>query len=303
VWTCLFAVSVVLVAHEVLAQTPLRPRPPTIRIPQTDATPILIEPDKDPPDPLQTLPFILLDRFNAVSAVGAELTSIDFDGEDSNRLFRGQVAGRYVDPDRRLGGYLQLPFAFLVGAEDTAAVGNLELGGILLRPKVGGPTHAFVFHGGVTLPTGSVGKRSMVNARATVARPADAYLMLPGATSLRAGASSVFHNGHVFGRLDLGFDVNFDVRHSGRRADPLVHVNVGFGVDLGRATVFGEVSNAYVIDTSIPSHEDRLTNVAAISLRIDACRFQPYLSFLVPFDGDSTEILDTALTIGLEAKL
>jgi hypothetical protein len=285
-----------------VAQRSPPPRPPTL-MPRTAQAPILIGPEEPSPDPTRSPSFVLIDRFNSVSMAGAELTVLDLDGPDRSRVFRGQIAGRYVDATRHVGGYLELPYSFLTGSEDTRAIGNAEIGGLLVRPNAGGPTHAFVFHAGVTLPTGSTGDGAAVNARAALARPADVYLALPGATSFRIGASSVFRNKDVFGRVDLGFDLNVDVRRTDNRADPVLTLNLGFGVLLGRAALLGEVSNAYVVNDSGLSHEDKLINVAAISLRVDAGRVFPYLSFLVPFDGDSSEVLDSALTIGLEAKL
>src|SRR5687767_811740 len=99
----LSVVLVAVLAHEARAQVPPA-RPPRIPIPQTNLKPIILEPELEPPDPTLSPNFVLIDRFDATSAASTELTLIDLDGT-SDKLFRSQIAGRYVDPRKHVGGY------------------------------------------------------------------------------------------------------------------------------------------------------------------------------------------------------
>lgn len=114
----------------------------------------------------------------------------------------------------------------------------------------------------------------------------------------------MFRSGNVFGRIDVGFDLNLDVQDSDDTADPVLHVNAGVGIDLGTAAIMGELSNVYVFsDDEGDSLGDKTINVFAVSARFVAGNAMPYVSLLVPLDDDSSEVIDLAVTLGVEARL
>ncbi len=255
------------------------------------------------PDPTRSPGFVQIDHYDATSVAGGDFTYVAVDGSDDVTLVRFQLGGRFVDPASRAGGYVNLPITYASGEGDSfTGIGNIELGGLLV-PKIGDGSTGFVFHGGITLPTGSDGEEAFVNLVGALARPQDLYLALPKSTSLRLGGSALFRSGNVFGRVDLGFDLNLDVQDSSEEADPFMHLNAGVGVDLGSVALMGELSNVYVFsDEDDASLGDKMINVFAVSARMHSGRAMPYVSLLVPLDDDSTDI-DFGLTLGVEARL
>jgi hypothetical protein len=267
--------------------------------------PLLAHAEEPTVDAARSPGFVQIDRYDATSVAGGDLTYVSLDGigEDVT-VMRFQLGGRYVDPASQFGGYVNLPITYASGDGDSlTAIGNIELGGLML-PRIGDSSTAMVVHGGITLPTGSDGEDAFANLFGAFARPQDIYLALPKATTVRLGLSPMFRNGNVFGRADLGIDINLDVDGEGDEADPLMRLNVGVGVDLGSVAVMGELSNLYVFnDDEGDSIGDKMINVFALSARFNAGSAMPYASLLVPLDDDSSDVIDLALTLGVEARL
>lgn len=257
-----------------------------------------------PADPARAPGFVQIDRYDATSVAGGDVSYISLDGTDEDvTLLRFQLGGRYVDPQSKFGGYVNLPITYASGNGDSlTALGNVELGGIFL-PKFGDASTALVLHAGLTLPTADDDEDALVNLFATTARPQDLFLAIPKGTSLRLGASPMFRSGNVFGRVDVGIDLNLDTGGGGDEADPLVHVNAGIGIDLGGAAVMGELSNVYLTDNGDADFTDRLINVFALSARFTGRNAMPYVSLLIPLDDNATSTIDLAVTAGLEARL
>lgn len=256
-----------------------------------------------PADPAYAPGFVQIDRYDATSVAGGDVTYISVDGAgDDLTLLRFQLGGRYVDPRSKVGGYLNLPITYASGNGDSVtALGNVEVGGIFL-PRLGDSSTRLALHAGLTLPTADDDEDVLVNAIAAVARPQDVYLAIPKGTSLRLGASPIFRSGNLFGRVDLGVDINLN--NSGDdTSDPVVHLNAGVGVDLGGAAIMGELSNVYVMSDNDADFSDKMINVFAISARFTAGSAMPYVSLLIPLDDDATDTIDVAFTAGLEARL
>ena len=255
------------------------------------------------PEPATAPGFVQIDRYDATSVAGGDLTYIALDGSDDT-VVRFQLGGRFVDPASRFGGYINLPITYASGNNQSlTGIGNLEVGGLMI-PKLGSGSTTLALHAGITLPTGSDGDDAFANLFGAFARPQDLYLALPGATTVRIGASPMFRSGNVFGRIDLGLDINLDVKGSDEKANPLMHLNAGVGVDLGTVALMGELSNVYVF--SGDQGGDIILspiNVFAISARMHSGRAMPYVSLVVPLDDDSGEVIDFGLTLGVEARL
>lgn len=260
-----------------------------------------------PADPARSPGFVQIDRYDATSVAGGDFTFISLDddvtgGNDDLTLLRFQLGGRYVDPRSKLGAYINLPISYASGNDESlTGIGNLELGGIML-PKIGDGSTALALHAGVTLPTGSDGDEAFANAFSSIARPQDVFLAIPEGMSLRLGASPMFRNGNLFGRIDVGVDLNLN-NGEGNEADPVIHVNAGLGVDLGSAALMGELSNVYVSSDNDADFSDKLLNVFALSARFSTGNAMPYVSLLIPLDDNTTSALDLAITAGLEARL
>ncbi len=256
------------------------------------------------PDAATSPGFVQIDRYDATSVVGGDFTYVSLDEGDDVTLLRFQFGGRFVDPVSRFGGYVNLPISYASANDQSfTGIGNLEVGGLML-PRLGDGSTRLALHAGITLPTGSDGDDSAANLASALARPQDIVLAFPGATTIRVGASPMFRNGNVFGRLDVGLDVNLDVKNSSEEVDPIMHINAGVGVDLGTVALMGELSNVYVFsDDDGDSLGDKMINVFAISARMHSGRAMPYVSLVVPLDDDSTEAINFGLTLGIEARL
>lgn len=259
-----------------------------------------------PADAAHSPGFVQIDRYDGTSVAGADVTFVKIDDSvtDDVTLLRFQLGGRFLDKASGFGGYVNLPITYASGNDDsTTGIGNIEVGGLMLT-KLGDESTRLVLHGGITIPSanGTDDDGSFANAFGSLARPQDVYLAAPKGTTLRFGASPLYRNGNVFGRVDLGIDINLDADGSGDN-DPIVHLNAGVGVDLGNVALMGELSNVYIFSDGDGDLADRLINVMALSARFDAGTVFPYVSLMIPLDDNSSTAVDLAVTAGLEAKL
>lgn len=248
--------------------------------------------------------FVQIERFDENTVAGGDFSYISLDEASDTTLVRFQLGGRFINPQSGIGAYATLPITYASNDDESVtALGNLELGGLMIR-GIGTGGSKIALRAGITLPTADdeIGD-VFVNLAGATARPQDIYLAIPEGTSLRLSASPMFRSGNVFGRLDLGFDINLDSAGEDE-ADPIVHFNAGVGVDLGGTAIMGELSNVYVLsDNDEADFSDKMLNVFAISARFTAGTTLPYVSLLIPLDDNTTSGVDFALTAGIEAKL
>jgi hypothetical protein len=131
-------------------------------------------------------------------------------------------------------------------------------------------------------------------------RPHDLYQTLPKTTTLRLGLSPIMRASEtVTVRLDAGFDVDVD---GGFEDDltPAVHLDAGVAFQVSDVTSFAfEIATQTVIVTD----ETETNTVGALSLRFDADRALPYLAAVVPFDDQSSSLVDIALAVGVDVRL
>jgi hypothetical protein len=154
--------------------------------------------------------FVVLDHQSQVSEGGVEISDI----VESNNFhaLRFEPHAQYIDPASGLGGYAQLPAGWAWGdcmfCASESAVGDLDLGALYARDVKQGL--AIVAHAGIALPTSSFDQ--FVLPSVTASRIEDLALEIPHGTTLRFGASPILRMGRVFGRVDLGLDVNVSNR-------------------------------------------------------------------------------------------
>jgi hypothetical protein len=258
------------------------------------------------PAPSATPGFVTMDRFDETSRAGGEISYLfpHNAGDQSVTAMRFEGHGQYVDPASGFGGYAQLPLSYVSGGgQSETGVGDLEVGGIYC-PRLTSPNVALVIHAGLTLPTGSTDFNSLeANLVGSLARLDDFYDIVPHGLSLRIGVSPIVRSGNVFARLDLGFDSNIS-GYEGTNVESVLRVNVGGGVDLGTVALMAELVNIHANTNSNPgSTGDQWLNEAAVSARMRSGNVQPYLALVLPIDHDSHQILDAAITAGIEASI
>ncbi|HEX4420684.1 MAG TPA: hypothetical protein VH165_22370 [Kofleriaceae bacterium] len=255
--------------------------------------------------------FVAIDRIDGSSRAGIELSSVSFGLLGDNiRTVRAEGHARYVDNATGLGGYVQLPFAYAQDShgdqrETITDVGDLEIGGIFV-PRLGTPDFGLIFHAGVTLPTGEHGAtESVIGELAGGATLRDFSNSLPGATTLKLGASPVFRKGMAFARLDLGLDWNIDQdqQSSSNMVSAAIHFNAGVGVDFGQAALMLESENASILSKSPMGSTDSITlDGLAISARVNAGKASPYAAMVIPLDHD-LDTFSAAFIVGVDLKL
>lgn len=257
----------------------------------------------DAADPAAGPGFVAIGALDASSRAGLEASYVGVDSGSGSSLtvLRFEGRARYVDPRLRIGGYVQVPFAYARasdnGQSDTATdFGDVEIGGIF-APRLGIPGLGLILRAGVTLPTGEKGDEAVIGTLASAAALPAFYNALPRSTTIKLGVSPMFRSGMVFGRIDLGFDGNVDADRSDVHSG--IHYNAGIGIDLGSAAVMLESENLTVLDSS----SDGTLNTVAVSARANAGTVSPYLGIILPIDKDERDLIDFAVTAGVDFKL
>jgi len=239
--------------------------------------------------------FAVLDRQDASSRAGAEVTWVGVGVARRVTLLRFDPHVASVHPRLGLGGYAHMPLTVLSDAGTTdAGTGGLELGGILARALT--PELSGVAHVALVLPTASVAAVD-ANTVAAIARLPDLALAIPKATSVRVGVSPVVRARGVFARADLGFDVNLTADQPER--EPLMlHIAAGVGYDTPAGLVAVETAHLRLGGAS-----PRWLDVIAVSARFHTGAFHPYLAIALPLDADATANVTAAATLGVDAQL
>jgi hypothetical protein len=239
--------------------------------------------------------FAVLDRQDASSRAGVEVTWVGVAVARRVTLLRLDPHVAYVHPRLGVGGYVHMPLSVLSDAGTTdAGTGGLELGGIVARAPT--PELSGVAHVALVLPTASAAAVD-ANTIASIARLPDLILAVPRATSVRVGVSPVVRTRGVFARADLGFDVNLAADQPER--EPLVlHIAGGVGYDSPAGLVAVETAHLRLGGASA-----RWLDVIAISARFHAGAFHPYVAIALPLDADATANVTAAATLGVDAQL
>jgi hypothetical protein len=244
--------------------------------------------------------FVTMDRQDASSRAGVEVSKLFYpDSTTTNGLsgLRFDIHGQYITPNA-IGIYLTAPIGHISGTGDSeTALGDVEVGGVFI-PQLADSNMKLVIHAGLTLPTQSKDLNPLLTSAYTMpARLADYYLIVPEGLSLRAGVSPIIKSGQVFFRGDLGFDANLSAA-DGSDAKNALRVNAGAGLDLGVAAVMVESTNLYV-----SGNNGGWVNSGAVSARFDGGSVYPYAAIVVGLDDDIRQIMEEAVTVGLEGRL
>jgi hypothetical protein len=241
--------------------------------------------------PLDVAHFVTLDRQDDSSRAGAEVSKLLL-SEGPSDSFRFDAHAQWLVPDRDIGAYVAVPVSYRHDVQSTSALGDIELGGMLIG-QLGGRS-VVVLHAGITLPTQSASDDAQQASRETSgARQTDLYLTIPGGLSLRAGVSPIIRDGRVFVRADVGVDTNATSDVIGN-TPTLIHLNAGVGADLGPAAVMVESTNVAA------SGIGGIVDTQALSARFAAGSVQLYGAYVAHIGGPN---LNVALTFGIESRL
>jgi hypothetical protein len=241
--------------------------------------------------------FLTMDRQDEESRFGGELSYLILDDSIDATALRMELHGQYAMPSG-FGVYGMFPISYLSGDGDSfTGVGNLEAGAFYL-PRMASPSFKLAIKAGLTLPTAPDDEDAFANLAAIGARVNDLALVIPKGITLRIGASPMLRSGQFFGRLDAGLDINLDAAGE-NNVDPLIHLNVGGGIDFGSASLTGELVNVFSTDDDIA---DSSVSVIAIGVRGVVGSVRPYAGVSVPLDSDDFAS-DAAITVGVDGVL
>jgi hypothetical protein len=259
---------------------------------------------------------LTMDRFTPVSTFNFDL---GYEVLDDNVLFLDQIfaltaAGHFVS-DSGAGGYAVIPLSFIstdppgADGESDAILGNIEVGGLYAMPL--GRDADLIMHGGVALPTANdespfEGELDLYQPYASVPRMGDLVDRWPNSTWLRLGVSPMGRASMFFWRADVGIDLMLDDDDdTASDIAPVLHVNVGAGVDLGGVDLMAELVTAITSDdddTPAVDEGDSATTLA-FGGRFGRGNVQPGLALLLPIDLDSYEALDMAIIASIAARM
>lgn len=251
-----------------------------------------------------------LDRGDGITRLGLDFGAVFVDDDIDDVIgidaaLRFDLFGQFVSYSG-LGVYGSLPISVLIAeGENETGLANLELGGLYV---IDSPTISYVFRAGVTLPTSSDddGLEIAANLLSTWSRLSDVAQSLPSTTYVRLGFSPLYHDHGLFLRADLGVDLEVrqddDTIGVGLGDDPenLFRVNVGGGVDLGTVAVMAELVNLASSSSFDDGDDEDFIHTFAVSARFMGESLQPYLTFGLPVDEFSRDVVDFFLGAGLQ---
>lgn len=242
--------------------------------------------------------FLTLDRGDARSFLDLSLVRSSFDGTDPDFNMRFEAYYQYVTPSGT-GGYVSAAFSYLSDNDESGtAFSNVEIGGLHnleLNPKTD-----LVLRGGVTLPTAPGLEDDIedviANFANATARLTDYIAVFPETTALRLAASPVYRSGQVFFRGDGGVDVPLDTPDDAGDVDPLLRINLGVGVMVGKTAVAAEFATLGTTG-DVDDGEDRFIHTIAITGRYDLQSVQLFGALVLPVNTDALGV-DTSLIAG-----
>ncbi len=277
-------------------------------------------PPLPPTSPLASPGMVTMDRFDGQSKLGAEFAYPLLHGMGKSSIYRLELHGEYVTLDG-LGIYAQIPFAILhvdgspnVDPVTAAGLGNLEVGALYAIRDTGIKDLGLVAHIGVMAPTAN--KRAdpvtatgpegdTANRLGAATRWTDLVAAVPRGFVLRAALSGLYRSGHLFGRVDLGVDVEVDedngMAFGKGTADPFIRFNFGGGYDGGSWSIAAESVN--LISTNTTAGIPNAFNTLAISGRLKHGATDPYVALTFPLDEETGNTIDAAFTLGVDVRM
>jgi hypothetical protein len=250
----------------------------------------------------QTFDSLSIGRHTPVSAFSFELGYEVWDDNAFSELdvISLKLAGHWVTRTG-VGGYVVLPMTYIdvataVSEDSELALGNIE-GGALYAKWFG--RTAVVFHGGIALPTAQDEGVASLQLFGSFTRLADVPLHVIDSTWLRLGLSPMGRSGKLLWRADVGLDLALD--EDAIELSPIIHLNVGGGVDLGAAQLLVELANSFADPED--NNIDDSASTLAFGARFAAGNLQPGVGILLPIDFDGADDYEWALLASLAVRV
>jgi hypothetical protein len=259
---------------------------------------------QEPAAPGPFAPLATTDRTTDHTSVNASLGASFYGDNGPDFGARVDLFGQYLAP-AGFGGYGSVPISYLSGGDESeTAIGNLEVGGLYALPA--GPAAKVLLRGGVVLNTGPDSddfNQVITNVANVNGRMTDLTSISTGATWLRVSASPLFRQGQLFLRADAGFDIAID-QPEGGDIDPLVRINAAGGIQMGKASIAGELASLGTTG-DVDDGEDRFLHTIGVSAAFDAGSVRPYGGLVIPIDNDLADFADLnfVLMAGIEVPI
>jgi hypothetical protein len=242
--------------------------------------------------------FATLEHATDHSRFHASVGPTRFDDSDYF-IMRVDVGAQYVSP-QGFGVYGFVPVTHADGDDpgSLTELADVELGGLYVLPLA--PTTDVILQGGVALPTAPDSNDALINLFGGLPRVTDLAGGVGNVTWLALGASPMHRRGDLFLRADVGVDVPIaDDEYTD--PDPVVHLNVAAGVDLGAVAIAGELVNLRGMD----SRDGEWLSTAALSVSARSGGVRPFGAVVLPVDPELADDFDMsfALVAGISAPI
>lgn len=257
-----------------------------------------------PPSVASSSPgFMFMDKVHSTSMMSADLGYSIFESAADATAVRLDLHGQMVMP-AGIGGYLTLPLLYgSIGDESSVDVGNLELGGLYVMRN---PGFNFIGRAGIALPSSRAdeGGGAFVG---DVAQFLNFYsdltnlpLVVPELTTVRLSGSIEGRSGQLFYRGDAGIDVFVD--SPGDNPDPIAHLNLAVGADLGSISAAVEWINLVSTDDGL-SADEAFIHAFGISVRSQQGAISPAIAIGFPIDDTLQQFVDFYVFAGVDVAL
>lgn len=230
--------------------------------------------------PARAQQFVTLDRQESglVATLQTDLVLYDTFARDDILFVRSDlfVQGTWAG----WGGYVTVPMAF-VPKLDITTMGNMEVGALWDTEL---PLLSLTVRLGVTLPTANGGPdETLALGLAQWARVTDFLSAVPDAIAVRPGVSFRLPAGILFGRGDIGIDLQFPIGEDASSLTTFFRANVGVGLRWEWfSSTFDYTTAAPITKGDVDFSQGTFVHSAALSVRLHFPWISPFVAVSLP---------------------
>jgi hypothetical protein len=194
------------------------------------------------------------------------------------------------------GGYVDVPMTF-VPKLDISTIGNVEFGAMYDMEL---PLLSLTIRCGVTIPTASQGADdTLALALGQWARVTDFLSAVPNAIAVRPGVSFRLPAGILFGRGDIGVDVQVPLGDESSAITTFFRANVGLGVRWHWfSSTFDYTTAAPITKGDVDFGQGTFVHSAGLSLRFQLPWIAPFIGVSMPLvSGVAGDIVNVSFGV------
>jgi hypothetical protein len=151
----------------------------------------------------------------------------------------------------------------------------------------------------VALPTAQDDGASAFQFFGSFTRMSDIALHVTSSTWARLGFSPMGRSGRLLWRADIGIDLALD-EDNAVEYSPILHLNVGGGIDLGSTQLLLELVNVYA---DPDDNSDDSASTLTLGARFSSGDLRPGFGVLLPIDFEGAEDYEMAILASLAVRM